>query len=155
MANVSAYNTIWVLTCLKGCIVPIWHDLVAQSYRCVGYGRVRSSVLRFDLSALPYLLCQIPGPLSSKRPRSVVPSRPRPCRSRKSHEQRSDVSPIKKGGWSQTMSPPWPGLPVRDRIVLPACHYVSGPAWEARVVATPSARLSFCREVGPLGTLGL
>ena len=44
-ANVGAHNTVWVLTCLKGCIVPVWHGLVALPYRCAGYGRVRSSVL--------------------------------------------------------------------------------------------------------------
>ena len=43
--NVGAHNTVWVLTCLEGCIVPIWHGLVALSYRCAGYGRIRSSVL--------------------------------------------------------------------------------------------------------------
>ena len=78
MANISAYNTVWVLTRLEGCIVLIWHGLVAPSCRCVGYGRVRSSVLQFDLGALPYLLRPIPGPLPSGRRRSVVPSRPRP-----------------------------------------------------------------------------
>ena len=76
MANVGAYNTVWVLTRLEGYIVPIWHGLVAPSCRCIGYGRVRSSVLRFDLSALPYLFHLIPGPLPSRRPRSVIPSRP-------------------------------------------------------------------------------
>ena len=53
------------------------------------------------------------------------------------------------------MSPPWPGLSVGDRIVALAYHYVSRPSWEARVVAMPSAGLSFCREAGPLGTPGL
>ena len=45
------------------------------------------------------------------------------------------------------MSPPWPGLLVGDRIVVPACHYVSRPAREARVVAT-----SFCRAEFLLGS---
>ena len=45
-ANVGAHNTIWVLTCLEACIVPIWHGLVALSYWCAGYGRVRSPVLQ-------------------------------------------------------------------------------------------------------------
>ena len=106
MANVSAYNTVWVLTSLEGCMVPIWHDLVAPSCRCAGYGRVRSSVLRFDLSALPYLLHLILGPSPSGRPQSVILSWPRPCRWGKSHEQRSDVSPVRNGGCSQTVSPP-------------------------------------------------
>ena len=44
-ANVSTHNTVWVLTRLEGCIVPILHGLVAPSYRCAGYGKVRSSVL--------------------------------------------------------------------------------------------------------------
>ena len=34
-----------------------------------------------DLNALSYLLCLIPGPSPSGRPRLVVPSWPRPCRS--------------------------------------------------------------------------
>ena len=155
MANVGAYNTVYVMTCLECCIVPIWHSLVAPSYRCVGYGRVQSSVLRFDLSVLPYLLRLIPGPSPSGRPWSVVPSRPRPCRSGKSCKQRSGVFPVRKGGQSQTMSPPWLGLPVGDRIVPPACHSVSGPAREARVVATSPTGPSFYREAGPLGTPGL
>ena len=108
--------------------------------------RVRSSVLRLTLSALPYLLRLILRSSSSGRPWSVVPSRPRPCRSGKSCEQRFGVSPVEKGGWSRTVSPPWPGLSVRDQIVLPAYHYVSGPAREARVIATPSAGPSFYRE---------
>ena len=53
-----------------------------------------------DLSALPYLLRLIPGPSPSGRPRSVVPSRPRPCRSGKSREQSSGISPVEKGGRS-------------------------------------------------------
>jgi len=116
MANVGAYNTVWVLTRLEGCIVLIWHGLVAPSCRCVGYGRVRSSVLQFDLGALPYLLRLIPGPLPSGRPRSVVPSWPQPCRS--GSKQRSGVSPVEKGGRSRTIPFSWPGLPVGDRIVL-------------------------------------
>ena len=155
MANVGAYNTVWVLTCLEGCIVPFQHGLVALSCRCVGHGRVRSSVLRFDLSVLPYLLRLIPGPSPSGRPWSVVPSRPRPCRSGKSCEQRFGVSPVEKGGWSRTVYLPWPGLPIENWIILTACHYVSRPVREARVVATPSAGSSFYREAGPLGTSGL
>ena len=148
-------HTVWVLTCLEGCIVPIWHGPVAPSCRCVGYGRVRSSILLFDLSALPYLLRLIPGPSPSGRLRSVVPSRLRPCRSGKSCKQSSGVSPVEKGGWSRTVSPPCLGLLVGDQIILLACHYVSGPAWEARVVATPSVGSSFCREASLLGTPGL
>ena len=128
MANIGAYNTVCVLTDLEGCIVPIWHGLMAPSCRCAAYGRVRSSVLRFDLRDLPYLLRLIPGPSPSGRPRSVVPSRPRPCRSGKSHEQRFGVSPVIKGGWSRTVSLPWLGLPVGDWIILLVCHYVSGLA---------------------------
>ena len=100
----------------------------------------------FDFSALPYLLRLIPGPSPSGRLRSVVPSRPRPCQSGKSHEQRSGVSPVGKGGRSWTVSPPWSSLPVGDRIVLLAYHYVSGSAREAHIVATPSAGPSFYRE---------
>ena len=122
MANVGAYNTVWVLTRLEGCIAPIWHGLVASSCRCAGYDRVRSSVLLFDLSVLPYLLRLIPLPLPSGRPRSVVPGRPRPCRSGKRCKQRFGVFPVRKGGRSRTMSPPWPGLPVGDRIVLSDCR---------------------------------
>ena len=44
--NIDAHNTVWVLTRLEGYIVPVWHGLVALPYRCAGYGRVRSSVLR-------------------------------------------------------------------------------------------------------------
>ena len=40
------------------------------------------------------------------------------------------------------MVPPWPGLPVGDRIVVSACHYVSGPA-QTRVVAAPPAGPGF------------
>ena len=89
-----------------------------------------------DLSALPYLLRLLPGPTPSGRPRSVVPSRSRPYRSGKSNEQRSDVSSVGEGGRSRTTVPPWPGLPVGDRIVVSACHYVSGLA-QARAVAAP------------------
>ena len=145
MANVDAYNTVCVLTRMESCIVPIWHAQVAPSCRCAGYGLVWSLVLRFDLSALPYLLRLIPRPSPSGCPRSVVPSRPRPCRSGKSSEQRFCVSLVGEGGQNRTVVPPWLGLPVRDRIVLPTYHYVSGPDLEARVVATPSAGLSFYR----------
>ena len=31
MAKVGAYNTVCTLTRLEGCIVPIWHGLVASS----------------------------------------------------------------------------------------------------------------------------
>ena len=103
-----------------------------------------------DLSALPYLLRLLPGSTPSERPRSVVPSWPRPCRSGKNHEQRSGVSPVGKGGRSQTVSPPWLGLPVGNRIVALACHYVSGLAQEARVVATPSAGPSFLQGSGSI-----
>ena len=44
--NVSAHNTVWVLTHLEGCIAPVWHGLVVLPYRCVGYDRVRSLELR-------------------------------------------------------------------------------------------------------------
>ena len=40
------------------------------------------------------------------------------------------------------MVPPWPGLPVRDRIVVLAYHFVSGPA-QAHVVAAPPVSLGF------------
>ena len=72
--NVGAHNIVWVLTHSEGCIVPVWHGLVALFCRCAGYGRVRSSVLRFYLSALPYLLRLILGSSPSGRPRSIVPS---------------------------------------------------------------------------------
>ena len=123
---------------------------VRRAWQCTVLG------IAVDLSALPYLLCLIPGTSPSGRPRSVVPSWSRPCRSRKNHEQRSGVSLIEKGGRSWTVSPPWPGLPVGDRIVALACHYVSGLTRDVRVVAMPSAGLSFfCREAGPLGAPGL
>ena len=91
---------------------------MAPSCRCARYGRVRSLVLRFDLSALPYLLCLIPGPSPSVSPRSVVPGQPRPCRLGKSNEQRSDISPVEKGGRSRTVSSPWSGLSVEDWPVI-------------------------------------
>ena len=59
-----------------------------------------------DLSALPYLLRLILGPLLRGRPRSVVPDRLPPYRSEKSCKQRFGVFPVRKGGRSQTMSPP-------------------------------------------------
>ena len=31
MANVDAYNIVCILTRLEGCIVPVWHGLVAPS----------------------------------------------------------------------------------------------------------------------------
>ena len=104
--NIDAHNTIWVLTCLKDCIVPIWHGLVELSCMCAGYGRVRSLVLRFDLNALPYLPRLILGSSPSRHPRSVVPSRLRPCRSGMNHKWRPGISPVGKGGQSQTVSPP-------------------------------------------------
>ena len=55
-------------------------------------------------------------------------------------EQRAEVWRILDR--SQTTVPPWLGLPFEDRIVVSACHYVSGLA-QARVVATPPARLDF------------
>ena len=39
-ANVGAYNTVCTLIRLEGCIVHVWHDLMAPSGRCAGYGRV-------------------------------------------------------------------------------------------------------------------
>ena len=91
-----------------------------------------------DLSALPYLLRLILGSSLSWRPRLVIPSWLRPCRLGKNHERRSGVSPVGKGGWSRTVSPPWLGLPVGDRIVLLACHYVSRPTQACAVVAPPA-----------------
>ena len=111
--NIDIHNTVWILTRLEGYIVPVWHGLVALPCRCARYGRVRSSVLRFDLSVIPYLLRLIPRPSPSGHPRSVVPSRPRPCRSGKSCKQRSGVFSVRKGGRSQTISPPLPGLSGR------------------------------------------
>ena len=52
------------------------------------------------------------------------------------------VSSVGEGSWSRTAVPPWLGLPVGDRIVVSACHYVSGPA-QARVVAAPPAGPGF------------
>ena len=98
--------------------------------------------IAIDLSALPYLLRLLPRPTPSEHPRSVVPSRPRPCRSGKSSEQRSGVSSVGERGRSRTAVPPWPCLLVWDRIVVSACHYVSGPA-QARVVAAPPAGPGF------------
>ena len=51
-ANIGAYNIVCALTRLEGCKVPVWHGLVAPSYRCAGYGRVRSLVLLFDFERL-------------------------------------------------------------------------------------------------------
>ena len=44
--NIGTYNTVHALTRLEGCIVPVWHDLVAPSYRCAGYGWIWSLVSR-------------------------------------------------------------------------------------------------------------
>ena len=49
------------------------------------------------------------------------------------------------------MSPPWLGLLVGNQIVALAYHYVSGPAREARIVATSSAGPSFLWESGSIG----
>ena len=108
-----------------------------------------------DLSALPYLLRLLLRPTLSGCPRSVVPSRPRPCWSGKSSEQRSSVSSVgergSESGYGLTMARPfgrgsdqisWPQVPVEDRIMVLACHCVCGSA-QARAVAAPPAGLSF------------
>ena len=140
------------LTCLDGTVLQVrraWQNTVLG--------------IAVNLSALPYLLLLLPGPTPSGRPRSVVPSRPRPCQSGKSSEQRSDVSSVGERGSESDCGPTtarpsgrgsdqisWPEVPVGDRIVVLACHCVSGPA-QARAVAAPPARLSFAGKRVHLG----
>ena len=151
---IGTHNIVYVWTHLAGSTVFAWYGKRRRLQYCLrsdASGRLYSARLAWsggtvlqvcrvwqvtvlgiavDLSALSYLLCLIPRPSLSGHPRSVVLSWPRPCRSGKNHEQRSSVSPVRKGGWSRTVSPPWPGLPVGDQIVALACHYVSGSARE-------------------------
>ena len=108
-----------------------------------------------DLSALPYLLCLIPGPSPSRHPRSVIPSWPRSCWSGKNHEQRSGVSSVRERGSESDYGPTTtrpsgqgsdqiscPEVLVGDRIMVLACHCVSRPAL-ARAITAPPARPSF------------
>ena len=120
--NTGSHNIVHALTRLAGCTVFAWYD----KRRCPQYclcsdasGRLYnvrltwpdSTILQVcrtwqgtvlgitvDLSALPYLLRLLPGPTPSGRLRSVVPSRPRLCRSGKSNEQRSGVSSVGERG---------------------------------------------------------
>ena len=116
-----------------------WPDGTVLQVRREWQGTVLG--IAVDLSVLPYLLRLLLGPTPSGRPRSVVPSRPRPCWSRKSSEQRSwRILGRRKGSESDygpTMARPsgrgfdqisWPEVPVGDRIVVLTCHCVSGSA---------------------------
>ena len=63
------------LTCLDGTVLQVrraWHGIVLG--------------IAVDLSALPYLLRLFPGPVPSRRPRSVVLSRSRLSQSGKSND---------------------------------------------------------------------
>ena len=60
--NISAYNTARALPCQGGRRV-----LFPQVYK------VRTSVLWFDLCALPYFLCPFPGPYRAGVPGRLVP----------------------------------------------------------------------------------
>ena len=108
-----------------------------------------------NLSALPYLLLLLPGPTPSGRPRSIVPSRSRPCWSGKNSEQRSwRILGRRKGVGVGLRSPTarpsghtsdqisWPEVPVGDRIVVLAYHCASWLA-QARAVTVPPAGSDF------------
>ena len=115
-------------------------------------GKVLS--IAVDLNALPYLLRLIPGPSPSRRPRSVVPSRFRPCRSEKSSEQRSGVSSVGQRGSESDCGPTSvrPSGQEPDRCLgLSLCIWAGLGA----CCCYATCRAGFCREAGPLGTLGL
>jgi len=120
-----------------------------------------------DLSALSYLLRLLPGLTPSERPCSVVPSRPRPCRSGKSSEQRSwRILGRRKGVevrlrchhgqafWSHLRSDLLAGGADRGPdcgLDLSLCIW-AGPGKCCRCA---TCWAEFCREAGPLGTPGL
>ena len=107
---VGAHNTVYVQMHVAGSTVFAWYGKCRRLQYYLGFdtpGRLHSARLAWsggtvlqvcrvwqvtvlgiavDLSALSYLLCLIPGSSPSGRPRSVVPSRPRPCRSGKNRE---------------------------------------------------------------------
>ena len=101
--NVSAYNTAWVLSCQGGCRV-----LFLQVYR------VRSSVLRFDLYALPYFLCSFPGPYRAGVLCRLVPVGSDRA-SRRRVVSRGLAHPRTKT-WVGVGSGVWPGLSVGEAV---------------------------------------
>ena len=62
MGVIGAYNIVWALSCQGGCRVRF-----LQVYM------VRSSVLWFDLCALPYFLRSFPGPYRAGIPGRLIP----------------------------------------------------------------------------------
>ena len=107
---------------LQGTLLTCPVDIVLYVYR------VRSLILRFDLSILPYLLRSFHGSPPSGCPRSVSPSRLRLRQSEKSCKQRFGASPVKDAGQSRKRR--WPGLPFGDCIALLA--YCLGFFWTAQ-----------------------
>ena len=95
-----------------------------------------------DLSDLPYLLCLLPGPTPSRHSGRLFTVGP----DRVGREREGSKGPTyprsEERGRSWTVVPPRPGLPVGDRIDVPACHYVSRLA-QARVVAVLPVGLGF------------
>ena len=161
---VSAHNTVYALTCLKGCKVSVYHSLVAPSCRCAGYGKVRSSVLR--LTWAPYLICSA---CSLGLHRAGVPGRSFPVVpdhvSRERAASRGPTYPWSEKGvrWGGTCDPEVgrvQGLPLEVRgagwepdrgLGLLLC------IWAGLSVCCRCAACwaKFCREAGPLATLGL
>ena len=171
--TIGAHNTVYVQIHLAGSTMFAWYGKRRRLQYCLrsdASGRLYSARLTWpggtvlqvrrawlgtvlgitvDLSALPYLLCLLPGPTPSWHPWSVIPSRPRPSRSGKSSEHRSGVSSVEERGSESDCGPTTarpsgrtsdqlsrPEVLVRDRIVVLTCHCVSGLA-QARVVAAP------------------
>ena len=63
--------------------------------------RVWPLILRFDWSALPYLLCSFPGSSPSGRPQSVVPQSAPASLLGKSYKQRFDILPVGEASQSR------------------------------------------------------
>jgi hypothetical protein len=98
--------------------------------------------------AFHYLLCLFPGPIPTRRPQSIIPSRHRPFRSGRSGVSRSGVFPVGELGRSRIVvrSASLVGVPTRPsdrghwfigRIMVSACCRVSGPA-QMCAVAMPA-----------------
>ena len=117
--------------------MPRWHRPVGAQ-GMAGYGpRYCGWLEHLTLSAPP-----APRATPSGRPRSVIPSRPDRVGKERAASRGPAYPRSEKGSRSQTVVPPRPGLLVGDRIVVLACHYVSGPA-QARAVAAPPAGPGF------------